>query len=194
MVFWNRPGRELALSFAAICLSFSAGSAADSQSPQAQAGQQPSSQTPAAARPVGTIKSISGNAITLTTDAGSDVTVQVQDATKLVRIAPGQKDLKEATPIQLADVQPGDRVLVRGKLADDGKSVVAATLIAMKKGDIAEKQAREREEWQRHGLGGLVSSVDAATDTISVSLPAVDEKKTVAVHLSKDTVLRRYAS
>ena len=194
MVFWNRPGRELALLFAAICLSFSAGSAADSQSPQAQAGQQPSSQTPAAARPVGTIKSISGNAITLTTDAGSDVTVQVQDATKLVRIAPGQKDLKEATPIQLSDVQPGDRILVRGKLAEDGKSVVAASVIAMKKADIAEKQSRDREEWQKHGFGGLVNSVDAAGNTISVALPSVGEKKSVAVHLSKDTILRRYAS
>src|SRR6266853_3419557 len=194
MVFWNRPGRELALSFAAICLSFSAGSAADSQSPQAQAGQQPSSQTPAAARPVGTIKSISGNAITLTTDAGSDVTVQVQDATKLVRIAPGQKDLKEATPIQLADVQPGDRILVRGKLAEDGKSVVAASVIAMKKADIAEKQSRDREEWQKHGFGGLVNGVNAASNTISVALPSAGEKKSVAVHLSKDTILRRYAS
>src|SRR6266699_1250569 len=194
MVFWNRPVHESALLIAAICLNFSAGSAAGSQSPQAQAGQQPSSQTPAAARPVGTIKSISGNAITLTTDTGSDVTVQVQDATKLVRIAPGQKDLKEATPIQLADVQPGDRILVRGKLAEDGKSVLAASVIAMKKADIAEKQSRDSEEWQRHGFGGLVNGVDAASNTISVALPSAGEKKSVAVHLSKDTILRRYAS
>jgi Domain of unknown function (DUF5666) len=194
MVFWNRPVREPALLIAVICLSFSARSAAGSLSPQAQAGQQASSQTPATARPVGTIKSISGNAITLTTDAGSDVTVQVQDATKLVRITPGQKDLKEATPIQLADVQPGDRILVRGKLAEDGKSVVAASVIAMKKADIAEKQSRDREEWQKHGFGGLVNSVDAAGGTISVALPATGEKKSVAVHLSKDTILRRYAS
>jgi hypothetical protein len=70
---------------------------------------------------------------------------------------------------------------------------VAASVIGMKKADIAEKQAHEREEWQRHGLGGLVSAVDAATGTISVSLPAFGEKKTVAVHLSKETILRRYA-
>src|SRR5258708_23595051 len=194
MVFWNRPVRESALLIATICLSFSAGRGTDSQSPQAQAGQQPSSQTPAAARPVGTIKSISGNAITLTTDAGSDVTVQVQDATKLVRIAPGQKDLKEATPIQLADVQPGDRILVRGKLAEDGKSVVAASVIAMKKADITEKQSRDREEWQKHGFGGLVNSVDAAGNTIRVRLPSPGETNNVSVHLSKDTILRRYAS
>jgi len=194
MLYWNRPVRESALLIAAICLNFSSGRAADSQSPQAQAGQQPSSQTPAAARPAGTIKSISGKVITLTTDAGSEVTVQVQDATKLVRIAPGQKDLKEATPIQLADVQPGDRILVRGKLAEDGKSVVAASVIAMKKADIAEKQSRDREEWQKHGFGGLVNGVDTAGNTISVALPSAGEKRSVAVHLSKDTILRRYAS
>src|SRR5713226_7570672 len=159
-----------------------------------QAAAPPAAQAPAVARPVGTIKSISGNTITLTTDAGSEVTVQVQDATKLVRIAPGQKDLKDATPIQLADVQPGDRILVRGKLADDGKSVLAASVIAMKKADIAEKQSREREEWQKHGFGGLVNSVDAADGTISIGLPSPGEKKSVAVHLSKDTILRRYAS
>jgi len=194
MAFWNRLVRKQAFLITTICLSLSAGGAARSRAAQAQAGRQPSTQTPAAARPVGTVKSISGNTVILTTDAGGDVTVQVQDATKLVRIAPGQKDLKEATPVQLADVQPGDRILVRGKLADDGKSVVAASVIAMKKVDIAEKQSREREEWQRHGFGGLVNGVDAADSTISVALPSQNEKKNVAVHLSKETILRRYAS
>jgi hypothetical protein len=166
---------------------------ASARSVHAQGATQQSAQTSAAARPVGTIKSISGNTITLTTSVGTDVTIQVQDATKLVRIAPGQKDLKDATPIQLADIQPGDRILVRGTLADDGKAVVAASIVAMKKADIADKQSRDREEWQKHGTGGLVSSVDASSNSISVALPAVGEKKSVAIHLSKDTVLRRYA-
>src|SRR6267142_3562444 len=180
------------LGLMSACLIFTGSRVAFAQPSLAQSAPRPTAQAPAVARPVGTIKSISGNTITLTTDAGGDVTVQVQDATKLVRIAPGQKDLKDATPIQLADVQPGDRILVRGKLADDGKSVLAASVIATKKADIADKQAHEREEWQRHGLGGLVSDVEA-TGTISVSLPAFGEKKTVAIHLSKDTILRRYA-
>jgi hypothetical protein len=158
-----------------------------------QSAPQPIAQTSAAARPVGTIKSIAGNTITLTTDSGSDVTVQVQDATRLLRIAPGQKDLKDAAPIQLADVQPGDRILVRGKLADDGKSVLALSVIAVKKADIAEKQSREREEWQKHGFGGLVNGVDVASGSITVALPSASEIKSVTVHLSKDTILRRYA-
>ena len=184
--------RELRF-IAAVLLSLSAGYPAFAQAGQTRGGQQPSTQTLAAARPVGTIKSISGNTLTLTTDAGSDVTVQVQDTTKLVRIAPGQKDLKDATPIQLQDVQPGDRILVRGNLAGDGKSVLAASIIAMKKADLAEKQTRDREEWQKHGAGGLVSSVDAAGTTITIALPAIGEKKNLAVHFSKNTILRRYA-
>jgi hypothetical protein len=95
--------------------------------------------------------------------------------------------------IQLQELLPGDRILVRGKLADDGKTVQAVSVIAMKKADITEKQAHERDEWQKHGTGGLVSSVDPAANTIVVSLPAVGEKKNVTVHVSKDTLLRRYA-
>jgi Domain of unknown function (DUF5666) len=192
MEFCNKPAGKQTLLIIAVCLSFLSANTAVARAGE-QPTQQPQTQAPAAARPVGTIRSISGNTITLTTDAGSDVTVQVQDSTKLVRIAPGQKDLKDATPIQLADMQPGDRILVRGRLADDGKSVVAASVIAMKKADISEKQSREREEWQKHGLGGLVNSIDAATNTIKVALPSLGEKKSVAVHLSMDTILRRYA-
>jgi len=191
MKICKRLGEILTIS--AVCLTLAAIGSASALPLPAQAATQQSGQAPAAVRPVGTIKSISGNTITLTTGEGSDVTVQVQESAKLVRIAPGQKDLKDATPILLTDIQTGDRILVRGKVADDGKTVLAASIIAMKKADIADKQSHEREEWQKHGTGGLVSSVDAASNTISVSLPAVGEKKNVAIHFSKDTVLRRYA-
>jgi len=159
----------------------------------AACGQTATGQTASQARPVGTIKSIAGNTIVLTTDAGADVTVLVQDATKLVRIEPGQKDLKNAVAMTLQELVAGDRILVRGQLGDDGKSVAAASIIAMKKEDIAAKQAREREEWQRHGVGGLVSGVDAGAGAITISLPTLGEKKSVTIHVAKDTILRRYA-
>ena len=146
----------------------------------------------AAARPVGTIKSISGNIIVLTTDNSGDVNVVVQDAAKLVRVEPGQKDLKEAVPIALKDLLPGDRILVRGQLGEDGKTVFATAVIAMKKASIAEKQAHERDAW-RQGTAGLVSSVDPAANSIVITQPGIGEKKTVTIHLSKDTVVRRYA-
>ena len=145
-----------------------------------------------AARPVGTIKSISGNSIVLTTDSSGDVNVVVQDTAKLVRVEPGQKDLKEAVPIALKELLPGDRILVRGQLGEDGKTVLAAAVIAMKKASIAEKQAHERDAW-RQGTAGLVSSVNPAANSIVIAQPGIGEKKTVTIHLSKDTVVRRYA-
>lgn len=153
-------------------------------------------QTPAsAAAPVlGTIKAISGKNITLTTKDGSEVTIQVQDSSRLLRIAPGEKDLKNAAPLQLQDLQAGDRILVRGALGPDGKTVLAASVIAMKQEDIASKQAREREQWQRNGVGGLVAGVDAANGTIKISTNATGAAKDVTVHISSQTVLRRYAA
>jgi hypothetical protein len=146
-----------------------------------------------ATRPVGTIKTITGKTIVLTTDAGSEVTLQIQDGARLVRIEPGEKDLKNAVPLQLEELQAGDRILVRGSMADDGKTVFAVSVIAMKHTDIAAKQAHERDEWQRHGVGGLVKSVDAASGTIKISTNAQGAAKEVTVQFSKQTTIRRYA-
>jgi hypothetical protein len=158
-----------------------------------QQGQQPSSETAAAKPIVGTIKAVSGRTITFTPDAGSDIRVAIQDSTRIVRVAPGQKDLKSATVIQLEDLQAGDRILVRGDFQGDPKSVVATAIIAMKRSDVEAKQEREREDWQKRGAGGLVSAVDAANGTVTISLAALGGKKTVVVHASKDTIVRRYA-
>lgn len=145
------------------------------------------------ARAVGTIKTITGNAIVLTTDTGTETSILVPDTAKLVRIEPGAKDLKSAVPLQLQELQVGDRILVRGAISLDGKTLQAASVIAMKHEDIAAKQSHERDEWQRHGVGGLVTAVDPATGTIKISTNATGVAKDVTVQVSKQTILRRYA-
>ena len=144
-------------------------------------------------RVVGTVQSISGKSLTVISDSGSPSNVLVEDATKFLQIEPGKIDLKQATPFTFVDLQQGDRVLVRGVLADDGKTIHAASLIAVKKTALAEKQAKDRAEWQR-GVGGLVKSVDPSASTISVTTNALAAKKEVVVHFTKDTIFRRYAS
>jgi len=188
----ERPGR-LRQIVVVSCLVLSAACSinAGTTAPEPRGSQQAAQN--AATRPVGTIKTIAGKTIVLTTDAGTELTIQVQDDARLVRIEPGEKDLKNAAPIQLQELQPGDRILVRGKLADDGRAVLAVSVIAMKHGDIAAKQAHEREEWQRNGVGGLVSTIDAASGTIKISTNALGVAKEVTVHVSKQTILRRYA-
>jgi hypothetical protein len=148
---------------------------------------------PATTRAVGAVSSISGQTITLKTDAGAEVVVTVTDSTKLLQLKPGQKNLKEATPLSLSDIKTGDRILVRGTASADGKQLQATSVIAMKQSDIADKQARDRAEWQRNGVGGLVKSIDSASGTISLTTNAAGTPKEIAVHTSKSTVLRRYA-
>jgi len=142
---------------------------------------------------VGTIKSISGNAITLNTDAGAEVKIVVPPEARLQRVPPGAKDMKEAVAIQLSELQAGDRILVRGDREEKPGPLVATSLVAMKKGDIAEKQSREREEWQRRGTGGLVRSVDAANGVVTIGTMTAAGTKDVAIYTSKATIFRRYA-
>ena len=150
-------------------------------------------QSAANSKAVGTIKSIAGNSIVLSVEGGADTNVVVQDGARLLQIEPGETDLKKAQPLQLSDLQTGDRILVRGGAGPDGKSIVAVSVIAMKKADLAAKHAHDQAEWQRHGIGGLVSAVDATAGTITVATSALGANKNVLVHVSKNTVLRRYA-
>lgn len=150
-------------------------------------------QAAASSKAVGTIKSISGNNIVLAVEGGADTNVVVQDGARLLQIEPGETDLKKAQPLQLSDLQTGDRILVRGGAGPDGKSIVAVSVIAMKKADLAAKHAHDQAEWQRRGIGGLVSAVDPAAGTITVATSALGANKSVSVHVSKNTVLRRYA-
>jgi hypothetical protein len=163
--------------------------AVSDQSPQAQ----PPASTGMLAKPVGTVKAISGNVITLTTDAGSTVNVLIQDSTRLLRIAPGQKDLKEAASIKLQELQVGDRILARGTASDDAKSVVASSVVVMKESDVTAKQEHDREDWQKRGVGGLVSKVDVDSGIVTLSAPALTEAKPVTIHVSKNTIVRRYS-
>ena len=161
------------------------------------AGQQaPAQQTPAQTpltQKVGAVKSINGNALVLTADGGTEVSVTVADNAKIVQVAPGEKDLKSATPIALTDLQVGDRVLVRVRASDDAKAMTAVWVIAMKRTDLEAKKTQDREDWQKRGIGGLVSAVDPATGTITISTGTGATAKTVAIHTTKSTVLRRYA-
>lgn len=141
---------------------------------------------------VGAIQAISGNTISLKPDAAPEVNVVVQSSVRILRVAPGPTDLKNAAAIQFSDLQVGDRVLVRGMPSADGQSLTASTVIAMKRSDVEAKQQQERAEWQR-GVGGLVSAVDPSTGAISISVAAPRGAGTVAIRTSKDTTFRRYA-
>jgi hypothetical protein len=147
----------------------------------------------AAVRPVGSIQAIQGNVITLKPDSGTELNVVVSDSTTIVRVAPGQTDLKGATPLHRQDLQLSDRILVRGQTATDGHSVTASSIIVMKQEDVQAKQQADRDDWQKRGVGGLVRSVDPEAGTITLATSPRPSGNTIVVHTSAGTLLRRYA-
>jgi Domain of unknown function (DUF5666) len=146
-----------------------------------------------ATKQLGAIKAIKGSTITLTTDAGTDVDLLVADTTRIVSVEPGQKDLKSAKPMQFSDLQVGDRILVLGRPSTDAKTFMPSSIIAMKHSDLEAKQQHERDEWQKHGIGGLVSAVDPAAGTVTIGVGSLGAATNVAVQTTKSTIIRRYA-
>jgi hypothetical protein len=142
-----------------------------------------------ASRVIGTVSAISGNTLTVKTDAGSSTTVVVSDSTRLLRTEPGQKTLAGAEKIAVNDLSVGDRVLVMFTPSADGSPAAAGTVIAMKQADIADKQKAEQADWQKRGVGGLVKSVDPAAQTVAL----ISGTKAVTVKVTSSTIIRRYA-
>jgi hypothetical protein len=144
---------------------------------------------------VGVIKSIQADSVTVAAETGGEVTATLAPTTKILRVPPGEKDLKNATTLQIQDLQPGDRVLIRGLASPDGDThkIAALAVIVMKQADVAAKQQHDRDDWQKRGVGGLVTKVDSAADTITISSGGMGTSRSVAVHVAKDTILRRYA-
>ncbi len=161
--------------------------------PVAARAQQPAPRAQPLKQVVGTVKSITGSTIVLTLDGGAEVSIAVPDGVRIVRVAPGQTDLKAAPAIAMTDIVVGDRILVRGNGSSDGKSLTATAVMAMKKSDVQAKQDQEREDWQKRGIGGLVSAVDAGAGTVTITVVSAGGNKPVSVQVAKATVLRRYA-
>jgi preprotein translocase subunit YajC len=155
----------------------------------AHALQEPTTANSSNARAIGTVTAINGNSLTLKTDSGTETTVAVPDTARIVKAEPGQKDLKNATPIHLQDVQVGDRALVRGKPGEN-HALEASSMIVMKQSDVASRQQQEVQEWQRRGAGGIVHSVDPASGTITLS---TGPNQTLAIQTSANTLFLRYA-
>jgi len=166
-------GRRLALLLLSVLLSCMA---------QAQQA------APGAVRKIGTIKSISGNSLVLKTDTGPEVNVTVPDSARIVRLAPGQTDLKSASPAELKDLQVGDRVLLSAAVEAD--PLVASRVVVMKQGDVAQSQQQQLQDWQKRGAGGIVSAIDQASGSITVTVtPTVN----FVIKTSPSTKFLRYA-
>src|SRR5829696_1164502 len=144
---------------------------------------------------IGEVKTIDAatKQMTIKTDAGSVVTVSLTDKTTYTRLVPGEQSLTNATDIAFTDVSEGDRVWARGTVSEDRKSVPAAMVVVMTRGDLAKKQDAERAEWRRRGILGVITALKPDTNEITISNRTMAGMQTVVIPVTDKTELRRYA-
>src|SRR5215213_8653558 len=144
---------------------------------------------------IGEVKTIDATAkqLTIKTDAGSMVSVSLSDKTTYKKLAPGETSLTNATDVAFTDLAEGDRVMARGAVSADQKSVPAVQVIVMTKGDLAKKAEAERIEWRRRGILGVITALKPEAKEITISNRTMAGTQSVVIGLNDKTEMKRYA-
>lgn len=107
------------------------------------------------------------------TSAGKPLMIATSSSTAFRRYAGGSVRFEDATRSTLASVAPGDQLRARGTRSPDGTSL----------------QADEVVTGSFHNYSGVIASVDATANT--VTLKDLASKKTVTIALSDQSNVRR---
>lgn len=148
-------------------------------------------QTPAASIPakptdhlVGTVTTIDPSFKTLSVKedkTGTEYSVSLENTKTFLKVAPGAKDLTTASRFNPSDLNPGDRVFIRGyKMDGTPNGVAAASVLLMSARDLQQARQTEMEAWQ-HSTAGVVNSIDTATKQLKVTVRTPSGPKAVAV-------------
>lgn len=174
---------------ATLCVIVLGAGAALAQSQASQSSSQ-------SVRSIGVVTKLQQGKFTLNTDAGTDLLIELPDGVAVLRVSPGAKDLNAARKINVSDLKPGDRVLVRGRTSDDQKSIVATSVLVMTKTDLDSAREAERLDWQRRGIGGTVKSINPDTKKVTISTTPFTNGSSfhpVDIELAANALLLRYA-
>jgi hypothetical protein len=158
-------------------------------------------ETTGAAKPtehlIGTVTKVDQAAHTVTVKedkTGTESLVLLENTRTLLKVPPGAKDLKSAVRITAEDLRVGDRVDVRGsKPEDNPNAIVARSVVLMSGRDLAQAHQAEAAAWQ-HSTAGIVTSVDTAAGTLSITLRTPEGPKPATVKTSSSTDFTRYSA
>lgn len=140
-----------------------------------------------------TEKNAAAGTLTLKTDAGSIVLVNTNEKTTFERMPPGVSDRAKAIKTSLTEITVGDGVYARGFVAADRKSVPAQQIVVVSQSDIAQKQEKERMEWRRRGVSGIVASTNPTTKEVTITSRALmGGPQSVVIPISDKTKVLRY--
>ncbi len=147
-------------------------------------------QTPAGSSVIGAVSAVRADAseIDVKQDNGASTVVRFNAATTAQRVAPGQTDLSKAAAIKVAEVAPGDRVLVTLDAANTG---MARRIVVMASSDIAKRNAEDRLDWTRRGVAGVVTAIQG--NVLSLEQKTLGGVAKFTVKADDKTSFKRYA-
>ncbi len=138
---------------------------------------------------VGTVVAIRAGSseIEIKADAGLPVTVKFTAETVFQRVAPGEKNLRNAVAASLAGVAAGDRVLVTLK----PDTVEARRIVVMPAAEIVKRNEADRQDWTRRGAAGVVAA--RSGNRITLRIRSFQGESQATVICGDGTIFRRYA-
>jgi hypothetical protein len=152
-------------------------------------------QTPDALKPsviTGDVVSINTSSIELRAPNGM-VSVAIVEATKFMKVPASAPSQRNATPSEQSAIKVGDRLMVTGILAADGRSIPARSVFLMSQDDIAEKNKKEADEWRTRGITDKVISANAQTNQLVVETRTLMGSTNVTVTPKASASFMRYA-
>lgn len=179
--------------FLTLLIAFSSRGLIDAQTTPSTSTQ---TTTPASAqsRVLGEVVAIdvSAKRLSLKTASGEQVTIECDEKTAYRRVPAGETTLDKAITISLTDIGVGDRVIARGNVKAASKVVLARGLIVINQNEITQKKERERDEWLRRGIEGVVSVTKPETGEVTLLTRAPEGERTIVIATSGSNI-RRYA-
>lgn len=128
--------------------------------------------------------------IQVSTQAGENITVSVDDQSEFKRVPAGETTLQNAAAIGFSEIALGDNTFVRG-LSTGKSAVLARQIVVITGSDIAKRKEQKLEDWKKRGVSGIVKNVDVAANKISIELKGEGSKPLEIVSGSK-TSFQRY--
>ncbi len=146
-------------------------------------------QPPGSRQFVGSISAFKAEAgeIEIKPDAGSAVSVKILADSIIQKIAPGDRDLKNAQTIEITSVSLGDRVLVA--LVPGTKDL--QRLVVMPVAAITNKNEADRQDWIKRGVSGVVA--DKTAGQLTIRTRSLQGEVTTTIAISDKTTFKRYA-
>ncbi|MBV8068742.1 MAG: hypothetical protein JO270_02475, partial [Acidobacteriaceae bacterium] len=145
---------------------------------------------------IGTVTAVDTAAPTITVKedkTGTERIIQLANTRTLIKVSPGAKDLKSGTRITADDLQPGDRVDVRGTPAGDTpNSIAARAVILMSARDLQSARQAQAAAWL-HSTSGVVNSIDPSAEKLTITTRTPEGPKPLIVETSKETQFTRYS-